>query len=110
MAVEVSRFREYRKNKMIGWATLLLTKAGIEIRDVSIFRDPEDGHIWVSMPSKMYENQQGEIRWYPLVWFPNPDRARKFQEEAAKAIEAYLKTMVSEPEPQSDYDDNDVPF
>ena len=106
MAIEVVSFREYQKNTLQGFVTLLLTTTGMEIRDITLHE--KDGQRWISMPSKEYTDKYGERKWNPVGFFTEREALGACQGAALAAIEKHLAAMGKEQPQKSDLDD--VPF
>ena len=103
MAIEIKFFRKYEKNTLKGFLTVLLQPSGIEIRDLTLHE--KNGKRWVNMPNKPYEDE-GETKYSYIVFFPDKDRAQKFQEATLKALDKY---RPPEPDPEP-IEDDDLPF
>jgi len=88
MAIEVKDFRKFEKGTLLGFATLFLPGAGIEIKDVSLHQ--KEGQMWVGMPSQAYDDN-GVKKYSPYVKIPDKARWSKFQAEAVAALEEHLK-------------------
>jgi len=88
MGIEVKSFRKFQKGTLLGFGTIFLSGAGLEIRDISLHQ--KDGEKWVAMPSKKHEAEDGTKKYSPLVRIPDKARWAKFQQEAVKALEEHL--------------------
>jgi len=106
MAIEIKSFRKYEKNTLKGFLTVLLQPSGIEIRDLTLHS--KNGKRWLNMPSKPYESD-GETKYQYIVFFPDKDRAKKFQEAALNALDKY-RPPEPDPEPPEDLEEDDLPF
>jgi hypothetical protein len=61
------------------------------------------------MPSKQFEDKEGNKKYSPFVRFPDKTRWAKFQQEAIKAFDEYL-SHNQEQSPSSGIADEDIPF
>ena len=103
MAIEIIKFRKYKKGPLEGFLTVLLPTVGLEIRDCQylIF---DDGKKSVGLPSRPYEKEDGTTGYANICKFPDKDKYQAFQQQAVQAIEDYLsKAIGSTP-------DGDIPF
>jgi hypothetical protein len=87
MSIEVTKFRPYNKNTLLGFVDLKMTKVGMEIRECTYHE--QNGKAWVGLPARCYE-KDGETSWVPLVWFEK-EYLQTFQKAAREAIQAYLE-------------------
>jgi hypothetical protein len=87
--------------------TILLQPSGLEIRDCTLHEKADSR--WINMPSRPYEDQNGDIKYSYIVFFPDKDRAQQFQEAVLKALKGY---QPPKPEPQQTgyQDDSGIPF
>jgi len=106
MAIQVTGFREFKKNTLLGFATLRMTNIGLEIRDCTIHE--KDGKKWVGLPSRQYTDQEGETKYSYIVHFYSDDVWKKFQSAALAALEPHLKKL--EDQPSTFGDTNDISF
>jgi hypothetical protein len=104
MGIEVKSFRKFQKGTLLGFGTIFLSGAGLEIRDVSLHT--KDGQKWVAMPSKQYKGEDGSTKYAPLVKIPDKTRWAKFQQEAVGALEEHL----SHDQTPAEVHDDDIPF
>ncbi|MHC4474095.1 MAG: hypothetical protein ACYTEL_00520 [Planctomycetota bacterium] len=88
MSVEITQFREYKKNTLQGFATVRLTGVGLEIRDITVHSKNSSG--WLGLPAKPFE-KDGKTQWMPLVKFYEKARWDEFQEETLKALDEYKR-------------------
>lgn len=87
MAVEVLSFIPHEKNTLRGFATLRLTKAGLDIRSCCVHE--KNGKRWVALPAKPYMDPAGKQQWEIMLQFDR-DTNRIFQREAIKALDRFL--------------------
>lgn len=88
MSIEVKDFRKYEKGTLLGFATLFLPTAGVEINGVGLHT--KAGQQWVSMPSRQFQADDGSTKYAPYIRFPDKARWGKFQAEAISALEEHL--------------------
>jgi hypothetical protein len=101
MAVEVHNWREHRRNTLLGFATLRLTGVGIEIRDCPVHQ--KNGDRWLQMPSRPYEDAQGNQKYSYIIHFYNKEIWKKFQTSALAALDSYFAANQGD-------DPRDIPF
>ena len=99
MKVEITSFREYRKNTLQGFVNLTITPPGIEIRDATLH--DKSGKRWIGLPAREYEDKNGQQAWAKIVAFPEDQDHRDFQAAALTAMEAFEKAKGA---------GNDIPF
>jgi hypothetical protein len=105
MAIQIMEFRKFEKNSLQGFVTLLLTGAGIQIRDATYHQS--DGKRWISLPAKPYKDEAGSTRYSYIVSFPDKKIYSKFQEQALKALDEFIRHQSSA---SPDVSDSEIPF
>lgn len=84
------KFRSYRKNTLLGFADLELTRVGLVLRECPWHQHP-NGKTWIAFPARPYTGADGVPRWQPLAEFsPGADR-EEFQRQVRAAIDSYIK-------------------
>jgi hypothetical protein len=89
MTIRCIRLRRFEKNTLQGFVDLELTRVGLILRDCTWHRH-EDGKEWVGFPARSYTDQNGEIKWQPLVEFAQgaKEAREQFRKLAIEAIHA----------------------
>jgi len=78
MALEITKFREVHKNTLQGFISVRLGNIGLEIRDISLHQ--KNGKEWLAMPSRPYQDSEGNRKYaFILDWY---DKDRKAQFES----------------------------
>jgi len=77
MGLEITKFREVNKNTLQGFLSVRLTNVGIEIRDISLHR--KNGKQWLAMPSRPYEDSEGNRKYAFILDFYDHDRKAQFE-------------------------------
>jgi len=90
MAIQIVDFRKYQKNSLQGFVTLLLTDAGIQIKDATYHTS--NGRRWITLPAKPYEDKDGSTKYSYIVSFPDKKIYAAFQEQALKALDEHLSS------------------
>ena len=113
MAVEITEYREFKKGYLIGFATFRLTNIGLEIRDCTVHE--KDSKKWINLPSKPYEDKEGNKKYSYIVTFYDDGVWRKFQNAAMAALEPHLSKLEQQkPNQQTSNmewnDDGNLPF
>jgi hypothetical protein len=88
MSIRCISFRAYQKNTLKGFADLELTRIGLVLHDCT-WHD-KDGKEWVGFPARSYTDQNGEIKWQPLIEFAEgaKEAREQFRKQAVEAIRA----------------------
>jgi len=81
-----TRFNEYKKGSLLGFATLFIDKWGIEINSCTLHE--KDGKSWVNLPTREYE-EEGQKKFMPIIFFKDSSLKTKFIEQAKDAIENF---------------------
>ena len=98
--------KPFRKYTLRGFVTISLQPSGLEIRDCTLHE--KAGSRWINMPSRPYEDENGNTKYSYIVFFPEKSRAQQFQEAVLKALKEY---QPPEPKPQQTGSTNDdIPF
>ena len=84
--IEITDFREYKKNTLQGFFDVKLTDMGLEIRGCCLHE--RDGQRWVQLPSKAYEKEDGSRGWKYILDFYEEEKKQAFQKEVLRALEA----------------------
>ena len=105
MAIQVQEFRKYQKNSLQGFTTLLLTGAGLQIKDCTVHEG--NGKRWISLPAKPYKDEEGQTKYSYIVSFPDKKVYGNFQKQALAALDEYLSHHDQRP---AEIRDEDIPF
>jgi len=109
MSIEVTSFRQFEKNTLKGFATIRMTNIGMEIRDCTVHE--KDSKKWVGLPSKPYEDPDGNTKYSYIVHFYNDDIWKKFQRAALEALEPHLDKLETPPQQSDAWSrGDDIPF
>ena len=84
MEIEVTKWNPKNDGKLVGFADVLVNSV-VEIRGCAL-REGKGGALWVSVPSRKYEDETGKTKWVGHVGFPSDEDYKTFQEKAVKAI------------------------
>ncbi len=108
--IECIRFKSHVKGSLQGFADFYVEKWGCELTGCSLYM--KDGRRWVNLPSKEYQNEQGETKYAPVIRFRKKEHFEAFVNACKKAIDDYCaKQPVEEkPKDQPFFDDSDCPF
>ena len=77
MAIEITDFREFKKNTLKGFMTARLTTVGLEIHDIAVHE--RDGQRWIQLPAKPFEKPDGGKGWNYIVSFYEKTKYHQFQ-------------------------------
>lgn len=84
---EVIKWRAHTKNTLRGFISLKLP-SGLVIHDMTLHE--KEGRRWVGLPSRSYQDNDGETQWIPVVECPDRSDRDRFNELALAALDAYL--------------------
>ena len=87
MAITIKDLRKFEKNTLRGFFTVLIEPTGLEIRDLTLHE--KNGNRWFNMPSRPYEDENGDTKYSYIIFFPDKDRARQFQKAVLKALDEF---------------------
>jgi hypothetical protein len=109
MTIRCLRFRAFKKNTLLGFADLELTRVGLILRDCTLHE--KNGKRWIGFPAKSFTGQDGESKWTPLIEFAEgAGEARKqFQQQALEAIHA-VAGEERKPKRERDDVDDEIPW
>ena len=85
--MKIVKFKQMRKNSLRGFIEAELP-SGMCLRDLT-YHVHEDGRRWIGYPSRQYE-RDGKTEYMNLVYFPDKEVHRKFQEKLLAALDQYL--------------------
>lgn len=85
--IECTKYKAHPNGHLQGFADFYIDKWGVEINGCSLFM--KDGKRWINLPSKEYENGEGEKKFMPLVRFREKEHYGKFMEQAKEAIDKW---------------------
>jgi hypothetical protein len=84
--IRCTKFRPFRKNTLLGFCDLELSRTGLILRDCTLHE--KCGKRWIAFPARSFIGHDGETKWTPLIEFAeNAGEARKqFQHQAVDAV------------------------
>lgn len=91
MPVVILEWRALRKNSLLGFASIQL--GALKIKDVTV--NTSNGRLWAGLPSKpmidrdgaVLRNEQGKIRYVPILEWDNKGTGDCFSESVVAALE-----------------------
>lgn len=92
MPCTLIEWRPMKRNTLLGFAHVQL--GALKIKDVTV--NTSNGRTWANMPSKpmidrdgqAMKNDQGKIKYVPLLEWANKETGDRFSEAVVAAIEA----------------------
>lgn len=87
MSIQITDFKDYHKNTLLGFLTIRIPTVGLEIRDIALHR--KNGRRWLQLPAKPYPKQDGTQGWNYIICFPDKSRYRRFEEVTLKALDEF---------------------
>jgi hypothetical protein len=106
MSIEIKNFRKFSKGTLLGFGDIFLPAAGIEIKDVSLHQ--ENSEKLVAMPSRQFQDENGEKKYSPYIRFPDKKKWEAFQREAVRGFNEYLE--MNQVPSQDQAKETHVPF
>ena len=100
MNVEVTKWRAMNDGNLVGFADLLIDEV-VEVRGCAL-RKGKGGSLWVAVPSRKYDDEEGKTKWVGHVGFPDDAKYAEFQEKSVKAI--------TQQDNAERFADDDMPF
>jgi len=100
MGVEITKFREFRKNSLIGFCNILMTNIGLEIRDATVHT--KDGNQWIGLPPKPYEKEDGSTGYSYIIKFTDKVKYAQFQKLALEALAHHITKINTQGSPEED--------
>ena len=89
MTIECIRFKKYETGVLLGFCDLWVEKWGIEIRGCSVCT--KNGHRWINLPSKEFQDDQGNKKWQNLVHFRDKSFAERFGAASLQAVDKWIQ-------------------
>lgn len=87
--IEVLKYKTISKNTLEAMVDIKIPKWGnFIIREVGYFK--KDGKRWIALPSKSYQDKDGNQKYYLLNLFEEPSMMQTFSEKVMEAIDLYL--------------------
>ena len=100
MNVEVTKWRAMNDGSLVGFADILIDEV-VEVRGCAL-RKGKGGSLWVAVPSRKYDDEEGKTKWVGHVGFPDDAKYAEFQEKSVKAI--------TQQDNSERFADDDMPF
>ena len=94
MKVTILKYREYSKNTLCGFCEIAFN--GLRIRDCS--HHQKGDQEWISLPSKPFEDKEGNTKYYSLVQFLDKADHWKFQDACREALAEHFNQSATEQE------------
>lgn len=84
MSIEITKFRECHKNTLRAFLSVRMSQVGLEIRDISLHE--KNGKEWLAMPSRPYEDSEGNRKYSFIVDWYDSDRKTLFEAEVLRLV------------------------
>ena len=92
-------WKTIRKNTLVGFADILLPKAGLVLVECSYHEKPEGA--WVNPPAKEIRDSSGtRTGWKDTVTFQDRDARRAWSDAAVAAVNEWRRTHPEAEEPR----------
>lgn len=106
--IVVSNIEAINKNSLVATCDVSIKPWKMTMRGVTLFQKGENR--WVGLPSRKWENDQGETKWQELIIFDDEGVRKRFSRQIKDAIDKFLETNPNmEPEPVI-LESQDLPF
>lgn len=94
-------WKTVRKNSLVGFADLLLPRAGLVLLECSLHE--KDGAAWVNPPAKEIRDSSGaRTGWKDCVTFQDRNARRAWSDAAVAAVQEWRRTHPEAEEPRQD--------
>ncbi len=106
--IEVLNVQAVNKGMVLAKCDVHIIPWKMTLREIIIFQ--KGAQRWITMPSKQYTNDEGQIKYTELVVFDNETIRNKFRSQITNAIDKFLDQNPNlEPEDVIKESD-DLPF
>lgn len=87
MTIECMSFKAHKSGSLLGFANLFVPKMGLEIFGLSLHQ--KEGKRWLNMPSREYEDENGERKYLSIIRFREKSHYNAFIDKAKECIEKW---------------------
>lgn len=87
--IKCTKFRSYNSGTLQGFCDFFIEKWGVEITGCSLHM--KEGRRWINLPSKEYQDEEGNTRYHAIIRFKNREHCEAFIERAKRALDEYCK-------------------
>jgi DNA-binding cell septation regulator SpoVG len=113
MSIKITRFHRFEKGHLFGFADVAVPIWGtmMNIKGCKVFT--KNGGQWITLPSREYQNDQGETKYQALIGLDDEAVYKKFMKGVTEAWTKYCKEQQSAPPPpqhQIPSQDEGLPF
>jgi len=100
MSIKITRFHKFEKGSLYGFADISIPVWGTEmtVRGCKVFN--KNGEQWVTLPSREYQNDQGETKYQPLIALSDDAVYKKFTDGLMAAWQEYCQKQATVPQNQ----------
>jgi len=95
--MEIKQYRAVNRGQLKAYVSVFIPSVGMEIRDIAVFQ--KDGEQWVRLPSREYENSEGEIKRTNIIAFPDKAVFERFSQALKTALHTYEQQHARDNEP-----------
>ena len=99
MSIVCNNFKKFDNGFLQGFADLYIEKWGVDISGFSLYC--KNGSRWINIPSKEFQNDQGEKKWMPIIKFSEKSHQEAFLNAAIDAIDKFCSENSDEPSQSS---------
>ena len=107
--IECINFKSFDKGGLLGFANLFVVSWGLEVYNVSVYRNSQTGHRFITFPSREGKDKEGNAKWFEQIRFRNKDHQIAFQKIALESIDEWCAANVGNDQ-QPEVKDGEAPF
>lgn len=108
----IAKYRQVSSGCLVGFFNIEFeTKWGVQyVNDLKLFT--KSGHSWIGFPDRQYQDDKGDIKYFPYLGFKTKDATQRFQDEIMQALADFTQNeglMPNQPKPSKivQYKDDD---
>lgn len=90
--MQIKNFKEINKGSLIAKFDIFFDKMGMSIRDCALMQS--GSRQWVGMPSRQYQDEHGEKKFYAYVVF-SQEKRDSFQHKCLELLRPFLELSPS---------------
>lgn len=87
--IEVSNINPINKGDILATVSVHIRPWKLKIHEVCIFQ--KGLNKWISLPSRKYENKEGETKYFKLLEFDDSGAEKRFRDQIVHAVDEYIE-------------------
>jgi len=94
MTIQITNFKKYEKGSLYGFFDIAVPMWGtmLNIKGCKVFM--KEGKPFITLPSREYQNDQGETKYANLIGLEDTEVFKKFMNAILDAWTEYCKTQL----------------